>query len=129
MAIEKRWLQGEDLKVLAPVIHARGWGPFNPYLTRALCAFEKQGDGTEALVGFVVLQMIPHTEPLYVDPEHRGTGLAEELSEEIVAFLRENQVRGWIAIAESPHSAILCEKNGMNLVPFPVYFGKGEVAA
>jgi len=89
----------------------------NRATSRILVAEDSEGK----LVGFQVLQLVPHVEPLYVAPSARATGLAEELVERMVKFLGEVQIRGYLASAESPFAAQLCEKHGMTKLDYPVY--------
>lgn len=118
--IEYRWIDGaEAVEWLNPVLEHRGWVLLNESTARAMCAFK---DGR--IIGFVVLQMFPHAEPLYVDPQFRGQGIAEELSERICSFMREVRARGWMVIADSPFAEKLCEAQGMKRVEKPVYLAR-----
>lgn len=120
--INFRWLDGDDLKTLAPIIEERGWMPLNLNTSRALCAFDNR---TGHLVGFVALQLVPHTEPLWVSKMYRGTGLAENLADRIVEFLRATNARGFMVVADDPASVRLCEAVGMKRVESPVYVSIG----
>jgi predicted N-acetyltransferase YhbS len=95
---------------------ARGWMSLNKELSRVLIA----EDGGK-MIGFHVFQMVPYAGPLYVARSHRGTGLAEDLADEMMEFLVKRQARGWIATAESPYAAKLMEERGMERLPSPVY--------
>ena len=106
----------EDWEMVDTVIASRGWMHLNPHFSRVLIA--KQG---KKLAGFVVLQMVPHTEPLFVAPDFRGTGLAATLSDKMIAFMRESKARGWMAIASNSLIAAECERQGMKRVMLPVY--------
>lgn len=117
-----RWINGtdataEDWDRIEGILAARGWMSLNRPTSRILVAEDADG----ALLGFVVLQFIPHTEPLWVAPSQRGTGLAEQLADKIIEFMVEIGARGWVAVADSPVAAQLCEKVGMTKLESPVY--------
>ena len=115
-----RWLEPGEFDGVSEVIAERGWVPLDP-LSRVLVA----EDGDE-LVGFIVLRLVCHTEPLFVSEGYRGTGVAEELSERMAVFMRAAQVATWVAVADSPFAEKLCEQNGMKRVESPVYVAMGE---
>lgn len=120
-SVEYRWVNGptasqEDWDAIEAVLKDRGWSSLNRETTRIRIAEE---DG--ALVGFVVLQLFPHLEPLYVDPAHRGSGIAEQLADDITSFMVEIKARAWEVVADSPHAEKLCKREGMTLVPHKVY--------
>ena len=119
--ITYRWCDGPQMSDadwdrenarLEPVLITRGWASLSKWTSRILIAETSAGD----LVGFIVLQALPFVGPLYTVPSARGTGIAEDLSDQMQAFLTENKARGWVAIAESPHAAKLCEQRGMKRV-------------
>lgn len=98
------------------VIRACGWAPLNDSVAKILCAIE-----SGRVVGFHVLQMFPHVEPLWVAPEHRGTGLAEELADRMLNFMTDIGARGFMVIADTPYAEKLCRDRGMKRVTSPVY--------
>lgn len=116
-----RWIDGpdastEDWDRIESILAARGWMSLNRPTSRVLIA---ETDGK--LSGFIVLQLIPHSEPLFVSPSARGTGLAEALTDRMYSFLDEVKVRGFMAVADSKFAEELCEKHGMQKVASPVY--------
>lgn len=117
MELEFRWLEGGELTQLEPLLESRGHMSLNNNMARALCAFDTNGN----IAAFHVLQMIPHAEPLYVNPTYRGTGLAEDLADRMVSFLRSCNARGFMVVADNPASVKLCEQFGMRKVDSPVY--------
>jgi len=114
--IEFRWLDWEDLKLLDVVLESKGIASLNQATSRGLGIF----DG-EQLVGFCVLQLFPLLGPLWLDPTYRGQGLAEQVADKILEFLNETNARGYIAIADSPHTNKLCERIGMHKLDSPVF--------
>lgn len=112
-----KWLEGKEAcEWLNEVLERRGWSLLNEHTARALCAYKD-----ERIIGFHVIQLFPHAEPLFIDPEWRGTGLAEELADRMYEFLKEVRTRGYMVIAESPFAEKLCQERGMKRVNYPVY--------
>ncbi len=117
-----KWLNGQECcEWLNEVMARKGWAELNPQTARALVAYKD-----ERIVGFIVIQLFPHAEPLYVDPEFRGTGLADELADRMYEFLKEVRTRGYMVVAESPFAEKLCEARGMKRVNYPVYLAVQE---
>lgn len=119
--MRKHWIYGADMTdaqwaLLNAELGKRGWGPFVRETTRIFFC----QDESNTLAGFGVVQFIAHAEPIWVAPEHRGTGLAEEIASEVVGFLDEAQV-GFVATVDNPYSRKLCESHGMKLLDKPVY--------
>lgn len=88
----------------------------NRETTRAIAAFHG-----EQLVGFFCVQLIPHLEPLFVDPSARGTDVGVNLVSQMVDYLKESDARGAMLFAENPYSEKLAEHFGMERINFPVY--------
>lgn len=115
--IALKWLAGDELDVLAPIIEARGWMPLNKALTRALAAYDERGN----LIGCYILKLLPHPEPLFVEPAWRGSGVADALAEEMHRVLADTPPGGVWFTAENPLTARMAEEHGLVLVNYPVY--------
>jgi Acetyltransferase (GNAT) domain len=126
-AVRFEWLDGPDSQGPRPatreewdaideVCAARGWMSLNRSLTRVLVA--KRSD---VIVGFHVMQLVPHAEPLYVNAAERGTELAAQLADRMLEFLVSVNARGWFVVADSPFAKTMCEERGMTKVKAPVY--------
>lgn len=120
--ITRKWLSGDELDVLEPIIKTRNWMPLNKPMTRALVAF----DVDNQIVGFYVLKLLPHVEPLFVDPEWRGSGLADELADEMHKVLADTPPGGVWLTAENPLTAKMAEDHGLVIVKSPVYTNGGS---
>lgn len=118
--IEFRWLESERLDQLDPIYQALGWVPLNRNLSRALVAFE-----AGLPVGIAALACLPHID-LWVDVEHRGSGLAEDLTKQLVEFLYAVNLPEAYVIARTPHVERLAEEHGMERLEFPVYYKRGR---
>jgi GNAT superfamily N-acetyltransferase len=93
-----------------------GWMSLNRTLTRVLLAKRDR-----EIVGFHVMQLLPHAEPLYVAPTERGTKLASELADRMVEFLKASNARGWMVLAGNAHTEKLCRERGMKKIASSVY--------
>jgi hypothetical protein len=94
----------------------RSWMMPNRSLTRILLA--KRG---EEIVGFHVMQLVPHAEPMWVDKAERGTGLAADMADQMVKFLKDSDARGWLVLAGDPVTEKLCRERGMEKIASAVY--------
>lgn len=113
-ATEEEWNRFEDILV------ARGWMSLNRPTSRVLVAEDEHGD----LAGFIVMQLVPHTEPLWVRPSQRGGEVANELADRMLRFMMDIQARGWMLVASSDTIAKMAEARGMVRETLPVYVAK-----
>jgi GNAT superfamily N-acetyltransferase len=121
-----RWIDGHsatqaewdaiDLKLAS-----RGWMSLSREFSRIRVA-ERSGK----IVGVYILQHVPHVEPLLVDRDERGTGVAEQLANDMQEFLTEAHARGYMAVCEHPIAVRMCQERGMVKVPYPVYVSVPE---
>jgi hypothetical protein len=119
--VSYRWINlweasEHEVAQIDKIIAARGWVKLNLNMTRVLVA---ELDGR--IISFSVVQAMPYVGPLFVSSEHRGLGIAEELADRTMEFLRSIDARGWLVVADSPHVAKICEAREMDRVESPVY--------
>lgn len=114
--ITLKWLDGPDLAALEPILFSLGAMSLNHDTSRAIVAYD--GD---RIVGFFVMQLIPHLEPLYVDPEFRSSSVAVILVEGMVQFMKDVNCRGAMLVAEHPGVAKIAEHFGMERITYPLY--------
>lgn len=119
--ITKRWIDGvsasqEEWDRIDKFLESRGWMSLNRETSRIWLA-EEEGE----IVGFFVLQWTPQAGPMYVVPSKRGSGLANELADDMLNYLIGAKARGWFIVADSPHVPAMCEARGMHKIPVPVY--------
>jgi Acetyltransferase (GNAT) domain len=127
--ITKRWIDGpdatdEEWRRIEQIVEAKGWMALPKGQSRLIVAEDMNGK----LVAFNTFQGVPFCGPLFVNREWRGTGLAEELNDDMIEWLTTAKARGWIVIAESKFVVDYCEKIGMTKVPYPVYIKVGNEA-
>lgn len=124
--VRYRWLDGptateEEWDKIDLLLAARGWMSLSRATTRIRVAEDEQGD----LKGFFVLQHTPQAGPMYIVPSVRGTGLADELANQMLNYLVDTEARGWFIVADSPHVPPMCEARGMVKLKSPVYVAGG----
>ena len=117
--IETRYLTGDDLDILSQHIADKGWTTLDKTTAMAIAEFN---DGT--LVGFLVLRKMPLVGPFWVREDKRGGDTAKSLVDYMVQFLMSTETVSYMAVADSPFSAKLCEAHGMEKVTSPVYLKK-----
>lgn len=120
--IHYRWISGpecsdEEWAVLDEIVAKQGWMVWNKETTMVRVA-EHDGE----IIAFYPVQLIPHAEPLYVKEEFRGNGIANQLADDVVEWLTLIEARGWLAIADNPIAAKMCEERGWQKLGSPVYF-------
>ncbi len=116
--IQIRELFGDDLAALQPLFDAQGVVILYPHLAVAKVAFE---DGE--IVGYHIFQLIPHIEPLWVSPKHRGGELTHSLVKSMDAFAKEAAGQ-YVCVSMSQFSDKLCEEIHMEPVPGQVFRGR-----
>ena len=116
MPVTERWLEPSEVPILEPVLESNHWSSLNANTCRVRAAF----DGSK-LVGFLVLQQFPILGPMWIDPNYRGDGLPGRLALEMRDFLKDIEVRGFLVIAESEFTEIMCRHFGLKKVDSPVY--------
>src|SRR6266478_3517741 len=94
-----RWIDGhtatqEEWDAIESFLAARGWMSLARETTPRIRVAERDGK----IIGFVVLQMTPQCGPLYVVPKERGTGVADQLADDIISFLIAEKARGWFVV-------------------------------
>ena len=115
--MEYRILEKHEVSRLAPVLYALGWKILYPEASTILAA-EEDGE----IVGFCVMQVLPHLEPEWVKESHRGTGLADELAKRAATIFAKGQVRGFLSVAGNPHAERICrDVLGMKKVEGAIY--------
>jgi hypothetical protein len=124
--VRYRWIDGiaceeSDWEMIESILEVRGYWSLNRVTSRILLAEDDEG-----IVGIHCFQLLPYTGPLWLRPSARGKGVAEKLADDMLDFLKEAQVRGFLVIADSPHSAKLCRERGMTELKSPVFVMGGE---
>ena len=105
----------EEFFLLQPLFDKIGW-PLPPPDRAKIIVAEIAGDNGDKLVlGFTVVQLIVHTEPMWIAPPMRGTGVAEKLAQATRHYLEEDcKVSQWVCMAKpGSFAARIAEANGM----------------
>lgn len=123
-----RWLDGPEMDTpwrateeewsrIDEMLATQGWMSLSRTTTRLRIAEGPSGQ----IAGFLACDLLPHVGSAYVVPSQRGTGVAQRLADDMVKFMRESECRGWIVVADSPHSEKIAQAYGMTRVESPVY--------
>jgi len=119
--IEYHWINGWDASTdlwnqIDEIIAAQGWMSLNPNTTIIRLAIDN-----EKVIGFMVLQALPHVGPAFVDEAYRGQNVAETLADDMVKYFQAVGGRGFVVIADSAHSEKMCKDRGMRKLQSPVF--------
>jgi len=118
-----RWLEPQELSRIDPVFAKRGWIRLSEHFSRVLVA-ERDGE----MAGFFCFQGLPFMGPMHIVESERGKGIAQDLVEQMLAWTDANNCRGFMVVADSPHTEKLCKAKGMTRVVSPVYVMNGTVS-
>jgi ribosomal protein S18 acetylase RimI-like enzyme len=118
-AVVYKRLTPEGVKYLCARLPEIGYTIPYPEATHIVVA-ELEGK----LIGFIALQLMFHTEPLHVDLDYRGLGIAERLATEAVKLLNDIAVKAWVCVATDRTVERLCESMGMHPVEGKIYASK-----
>jgi hypothetical protein len=110
----------EEWDRIESILVARNWNSLNRDASRILVAEDVSGQ----LLGFFVAQYVIHTEPMWVLPSQRASGIADDLADKMLEFMISNNARGWVLVANSPIVAKMAEARGMVREESPVYVTK-----
>jgi len=116
VAVTYRWLEPSELPRIDSVFAKRGWIRLSEHFSRVRVA---EVDGK--IVGFFCFQGLPYMGPMNIEESQRGKGIAEDLVSQMLAWTDENNCRGYMVVADSPHTEKLCKAKGLTRVVSPVY--------
>jgi hypothetical protein len=120
-----RILTPAEWPMLAGVFARQGSTLPDASLAQIIVMEEEDEDGMKSLVGFVVLQLVAHIEPIFVTPRLRGTPAWEILAR---AAVKQFPVGvPYYAFAPSPAIGAMAEKVGLSKQPWDVYHGVNTV--
>lgn len=112
--VHYRIIADEELALLHPLFTRLGWALPDPSMCKAIVA--EAGEGESALIlGFVMVQFITHAEPMWVNADCRGMGLAEGLTEAAIHYIEHDcGIKRWVCTAKPGSlAARLAEKYGL----------------
>lgn len=116
-----RWLEPSDIaEWVNPECRRMGWLEFNINEDLPTCRVLGAFEGPN-LVGFFGFSLIPHLGPLWTDSEHRDGVVSRELASKMAEFMMAVNTRGALMIADSPVTARLAERFGLEHVSSPVF--------
>lgn len=106
-----------DIDALAPALKKAGMTIAYPHLAEPIVA--KDPDGK--IIGFCFSQLLPHWEPLWVDTDWRGTGLAEELAKRALQKIVDTGAQRILVVIQSPFAEKIAIANGFHAVEGKLY--------
>lgn len=109
--ISYRDLSGQECTELAPALQKAGMTIAYTHLADPVVA---EVDGK--IVGFCFAQLIPHWEPLWVEREWRGMGIAEELAKRALEKITKTGAQKFCCITTSAFAEKLAREAGMREV-------------
>lgn len=110
----------EVVELVNPVMRDAGYAELSTIACRVWGAFSEDGK----LVEHFVMQLIPMLGPMQrLSGSDNGTD-SRALAALAEKFIKDSNVRGCIAIADSPVTERLCQRFGMELLKQPVYHFK-----
>lgn len=112
--INYRWLSPEEAETLKPIFEEYD-GDF-PNLQ--LSAFYGAVNDQNEIVGFHVIQLVPHAEPQWVKEEYRGKVNWREFQRGIEEILRGGE---YFIFPSNERIAKLCKRGGMEEVPLKAF--------
>jgi hypothetical protein len=126
--MDYRWLEPKEIDELVnPEMERRGWAKLNVNEERPTCrvlgAFTDDGVLFETLT----FQLYPLLGPLVKHTESADSGeVSRRLAAIMYDFLESMNARDFMAVANSPVTARICERFGMSPVTVPVYAKRGH---
>jgi len=113
-AMEYRFLAPEEFELTRPSMEENGGEVPDPSQSAIAAAFD--GD---RLVGYAVLQLIPHLEPVYIAPEARGKVDWRRFQTMLEGLFEASGM--YLTTTDNPRVAKMCERAGMEELPYRVF--------
>lgn len=120
--IHYRVVQDDEMAILHPLFERLGWPDPEPAMAKVVVA--EAGTGKQAIIlGFCVVQFIVHSEPMWVHPSARGTGIAEGIVQQVMHYIEHDcKIKRYVCIAKTgSFAARLCEQYGYQPWPGQVF--------
>jgi hypothetical protein len=106
--IEYRYLAPEEYESLRPVFEANDGDLPDPQMSAIHAAF----DGDE-IVGFHVLQYVPHAEPMWIKDTHRGKVNWREFQRGVEKLFDKARGGSYYIFPSDERVAKMCKRGGM----------------
>lgn len=116
-----RFLDPEDFGQLDPLFAAQGAPPLDPNFSKVVVATSPNQAGQPEVVGIMVLQMVPHAEPIVVREDFQGTGLWRDLASTMDGYLSALQIPGVYTQPVHGTSEAICRKMGFEPAAHPLW--------
>ena len=117
-----RLLPSDEYVRLLPLFFGTEGALPDPAISRIAVAEDSNGD----IIGFFILQLVAHAEPIWVAEDYQRRGVAKMLIDEINA-LADAQGTPYFSFAEGGRVAELALKNGMQQLEYRVFYRRPKV--
>ena len=112
--ITYRWLTPEEIQTLEPIFIENGGDLPDLKFSAFVGALTDEGQ----IVGFHALQLVPHAEPMWVDPEFRTKVNWREFQRQIESVLEGGE---YYIFPGNERIAKLCKRGGMEEVQLKAF--------
>lgn len=112
------WLPAEDYHVLDRYFAEFGVPTPDPSLSSVAVAVTEEGE----LAGFIALQTVIHSEPIYINPEFRGTDVWRALVEKVQEPFKDKPGSGFYVFIPKDRPDILhmAKETGLEVLDWMV---------
>lgn len=115
--ITYRWLEPQEVEGLRKVFEENGGELPDPRLSAIYGALNDEG----RIVGFHCMVLVPHAEPMYIDPEYRAKVSWREFQRGIESIFDAAQGGSYYIFPGDERIAKLCKRGGMEEVPLKAW--------
>jgi len=112
--ITYRWLEPQEVESLRAIFDVNGGELPDPKLSAIYGALNDEGK----VVGFHVVQLVPHAEPMYVEPEYRAKVNWREFQRGVESVMQGVE---YYIFPSDDRVAKLCKRGGMEEVPMRAF--------
>ena len=130
MSAERQWIGDAVTTRLLPADEYARLVPFflatpdaMPSAISSQTAVAEDSDGN--IIGFFVLQLVAHAEPIWVAEDYRQQGVAKLLIDEINGVADEHGL-SYYSFAQDERVEQLCAENGMQRLPYVIFLRRPE---
>ena len=115
--IKYRWLAPNEFSLLVPVFAEYEAELPNPALSAVYGAF----NDAQELVGFHVVQLMPHAEPMWIHPNYRAKVNWREFQKGVESLFDKDAGGCYFIFPSDDRVAKLCKRGGMTEIPIKAW--------
>ncbi len=118
MKIVTRLLEPEEYHRIDHYFDQEGVPRLDPEWSKVFVSIDEDLD---KIAGVMCLQLVPHVEPIIIDPEYRGQGIWRDLAEMMDGYVGAVGLTGAYCQPVNPKSQAIASKMGYEECVFPLY--------